>query len=247
MTNSTLFFILLSLVSLGGNGYLYYERLEMQKQQQAQDKTLDHQRSLLNSLKNSVDLLNQENSLISHEHKKSLSEIEKLNKENAEKEKKIEEVKNSKTHLQTLSKRLKTILRNEIKRKSIEITESNGQLKLGLKNKILFASGQATVNSEGQEVLKRIAEQLKSLKGHQILIEGHTDNIPVRSGAIFQDNWQLSSARALNVLRQLIEQTQLPPKTFQAVALGEHSPLNKNDSEENRAKNRRIEIRLRKG
>ena len=247
MTNTTLFFILFSLVSLGGNGYLYYERLEMQKQAQSQQETIDHQKSLLNSLKNSVDLLNEENFLILTDHKKSLSEIEKLNKENAEKAKKIEEVKSSETHLQKLSHRLKLILKNEIKRKSIEITESNGQLKLGLKNKILFASGEATVNTEGQEILKRIAEQLKNLDGHKILIEGHTDNIPVRTGAIYQDNWELSSARALNVLRQLIFQTDLPPQTFQAIAMGEHSPLNKNDSVENRAKNRRIEISLRKG
>ena len=246
MTKTTTFFILLSITSIAANGLLYYQKLEDQKLRHSQEEQLHKQQSINKSLQNNVDLLNDENLLILSDHKKSLSEIEKLHKENELKNKEIEQVKNSKTRLQSLSQRLKTILRTEIRKKNIEITESKGQLKLELKDKILFASGQVTLNPEGQELLLRIAKQLKSLDGHQILIEGHTDNIPIRIGAKFQDNWQLSSARALNVLRQLIKHTELPAKNFQAIALGEHSPLNKNDSVENRAKNRRIEIRLKK-
>lgn len=154
---------------------------------------------------------------------------------------KDEEVKRtSKTYEELLSS-----MKNEIAKGQVTISELKGKLTLNMVDAILFDSGKAEVKNEGLEVLQRVIEILKGVKDKSIRIEGHTDNVQIR-GALaqrFPTNWELSAARAINVTRHLQSQG-IDPTILSAVAYGEYKPVASNDSEEGRAKNRRIEIIL---
>jgi chemotaxis protein MotB len=110
---------------------------------------------------------------------------------------------------------------------------------------ILFDSGKAEVKSDGLKVPGKVTDVLKNVKDKSIRIEGHTDNIRIK-GALAQKyptNWELSSARAINVARYLQEQG-VDPTLLSAAAFGEYKPIASNGTSEGRAKNRRIEIIL---
>jgi chemotaxis protein MotB len=115
-------------------------------------------------------------------------------------------------------------------------------LVITLSGSLLFESGQADLRPESAEILSRLANLLEPTQG-KIRIEGHSDNIPIATAAI-PSNWELSSYRASAVLRYLTETVGLPANRFEAAGFAEHRPLVPNDTRENRAKNRRVEIIL---
>ena len=104
-----------------------------------------------------------------------------------------------------------------------------------------FESGKASLTPRMTEILQQLSPKLHELtnKEHQILVEGHTDNIPI-GGRIMLSNWELSAARATTVVRYLIDNTNFPPSKIGAVGYGEFRPIAPNDTEENRRKNRRV-------
>lgn len=104
---------------------------------------------------------------------------------------------------------------------------------------LLFSSGSAELKSESTDALTRIAEKLKELPG-KVAIEGHTDNIPI-SSSIYKSNWELSAARASSVLHFLLQRG-LSPDRFLIAGYGEYKPVATNDTDEGRAKNRRVEL-----
>ena len=112
-------------------------------------------------------------------------------------------------------------------------------------DKILFASGEATVKKEGLAVLKRVVEILKNMQDKNIRVEGHTDNVRITSklARIYPSNWELSAARAINVTKYL-QQQGIDPAILSATAFGEYQPLADNSTAEGKAKNRRIAIIL---
>ena len=131
--------------------------------------------------------------------------------------------------------------------KSIGLTREQNRLVLQLPDKVLFDSGSATVNPRGMEVLRKVGEILKSQMGQlTIQVGGHTDNVPVGAGrqSQFASNWDLSAARAVNVVRFLESQVGIDPSRMSAVGYGEHRPVASNETEAGRALNRRIEIVL---
>jgi len=93
------------------------------------------------------------------------------------------------------------------------------------------------------QVARNIQNRINDEPGWQIRIEGHTDDVPIISGN-YASNWELSTARALNVVKFFMDNNFFPPEQMQAMGYGEFKPLVPNDSEESRGKNRRIEIRL---
>lgn len=106
----------------------------------------------------------------------------------------------------------------------------------------LFDSGSATPTEEGLQILKTLGEYLKDNK-NKIIIEGHTDDRTINSSQ-FPSNWELSSARATKILRYLAEFYDIDSRQLVAVAYADSKPAYPNNSEKNRAKNRRIEILL---
>lgn len=104
---------------------------------------------------------------------------------------------------------------------------------------VLFALGSTAINPRGRDVLGKVAQILGEFP-NQILIEGYTDDLPLRRGGY--DNWNLSTDRAVAVLKFLVKEHGLPPAKVGAVGYGEFRPLVPNSSPANRSKNRRVDI-----
>ena len=117
----------------------------------------------------------------------------------------------------------------------------DGKIYVSLTDKLLFKSGSDVVEDKGVDAIKKLAEVIKLNDHIDILIEGHTDNVPIKS-AKFKDNWDLSTSRASNIVRLLIKDSGINPKLLTAAGKGEFSPVAPNDTPENKAKNRRTEI-----
>ena len=115
-----------------------------------------------------------------------------------------------------------------------------GRMVIQLPQDILFPSGSATLSADGRSTLTQVASVLATLEDRSFQIEGHTDNVPI-STAQFPSNWELSSARALSVVRLLI-QGGVAPERLSGAGYGEYQPVAQNDDRESRRRNRRIEI-----
>jgi chemotaxis protein MotB len=109
-----------------------------------------------------------------------------------------------------------------------------------IKDAILFDTGSAQLKSSGLEVLKKL-EPLINDFDNDIVVEGHTDNVPI-SGGQYPTNWELSAARALSVVRYLSEDVNIDPERLSARAYGEYNPIAPNDSPQNKALNRRVNL-----
>jgi chemotaxis protein MotB len=120
---------------------------------------------------------------------------------------------------------------------------ADGYLVITLPSAISFGSGKAELTEEGMTTLERIAKQLmREYPGAEFHIEGHTDNDPIRKSS-FASNRELSIARAMEVLAYLVsEDCKIPDKDCVLVGRGQYDPITSNDSNENKARNRRVEI-----
>jgi len=118
----------------------------------------------------------------------------------------------------------------------------DGRMLIGLNNDVLFDSGRAGLKAEGKTTLSQVAAVLAKLEGREFRVAGHTDNVQISSGR-FPSNWELSTARAVEVVKFLIERG-MKPQSLSAAGYGEFAPAANNDSADGRAKNRRIEIEL---
>ncbi|MCK4527661.1 flagellar motor protein MotB [candidate division WOR-3 bacterium] len=126
----------------------------------------------------------------------------------------------------------------------IEVEQVREEISIILPGKKLFPPGSVELSQEGKDMLFKIANILKELKGRKIMIEGHTDNTKI-SGSLkkeYPTNWDLSAKRAVNVIKYLISEVGMNPENLSAVAYGEYHPVVSNDTKEGRNKNRRIVI-----
>lgn len=126
----------------------------------------------------------------------------------------------------------------------IEVTKAENYIELTFKDGILFDKGNDRIRDEVYPILESIAN-LVAMKYYnsEIQITGHTDNIPINSPR-FPDNWYLSAGRAINVGNYFINDKGFSPSKIYAGGRGEFEPIEPNDSEENRAKNRRVEMKI---
>jgi chemotaxis protein MotB len=118
-----------------------------------------------------------------------------------------------------------------------------GRMVIELPAGILFDSGEARLRREGEEVLRQVAQVLSQIPDRDFLVAGHTDNVQVGRGSRFADNWELSTARAVNVTR-FLAQNGVSAEHLGAAGYAEFQPAVPNDTESNRALNRRVEIVL---
>lgn len=148
--------------------------------------------------------------------------------------------------LQSTFEELDLKMKKEIAAGDIRLTQSGGRIQVDLIDKILFDSGEAMLSQRGQEVLTRLGASLAQIKDKQIQVAGHTDNSPIREKLqeSFATNWELSSARAVNVVRFLSETAQVPANRLVAAGHGPYRPIASNATPKGRARNRRIEILL---
>ena len=125
----------------------------------------------------------------------------------------------------------------------LTVSMRDGKVYVSMSDKLLFKSGSPDVEAKGKEALKKLAEVLNKNSDVSIAIEGHTDNVPIKT-AQFKDNWDLSTARATNVVRLLTDEYGMDAKRLTAAGRGEFSPIADNSTPEGKAKNRRTEIVL---
>ena len=123
----------------------------------------------------------------------------------------------------------------------LTVREQDGKVYVAMSDKLLFESGKAVVNEQGREALGKLAGVLNKQSDIDVYIEGHTDNVPIKT-AVFQDNWDLSVIRATSVVRILTETYGVNPLQIQPCGRGEYKPVDVNTTPEGKARNRRTEI-----
>lgn len=137
-------------------------------------------------------------------------------------------------------------MKQEIDTGDIKITKAVDRLSVNLVEKILFDSGEAELKPEGLKVIKRVGDILKNVSDKQIRVEGHTDNVQIgtRMRHKYPSNWELSTARATNVVRYLQDNVGIKAKQLSAAGYADSKSVASNRTQKGKAKNRRIEIVL---
>jgi chemotaxis protein MotB len=160
----------------------------------------------------------------------------------SQKAEKAEQLEKATQTYQDLQKKLE----KEIQEGQVQIKEMKDRLTVTMVDQILFPSGSAEVGKKGKAVLDKVVTILKDVKDKRIEVDGHTDNVPIVSSLKkrFPTNWELSTARATEVVRYLQETGGIDPRLLSATGFAAYMPVAPNDTEEGKHKNRRIEIVL---
>ena len=216
-------FILLALV-FAGTTYYFFNRNRSE---------LDAARSAATDLSFQVNALEAKRMALSRELETKIAAIS---------QKKEEEI----VRLKGTYEKLAADMKNEIEQGQIIITQLADRLSVSMVDKILFPSGEAELTPEGIKVLERVGNVLKNTDNKIIRVEGHTDNVPIhpRLQKQYPTNWELSTARAANVVRFLQEKVGIAPERMQVIGMSEYQPVASNKTASGRSKNRRIEITL---
>lgn len=157
------------------------------------------------------------------------------------------EVENGKTlkvevcKLSDQTDQLEVQLKEEIEKGDITLKRHKSKTIINIDNRICFDSGSAVLKKGIRKSLEKISKTLNKFPDNYVQIEGHTDNVPIRSKQ-YPSNWELSSARSLAVLKFLLDTSKMNPGKLSAAGYGEHHPLSPNDSAESRRLNRRVDI-----
>ena len=172
--------------------------------------------------------------------------IEKLELEMKKKQSVIKLQKEIIRLLDDTKKTIETSLKDQIAKQEIEVVNMEDKLKVIFIDKILFDSGSSDINNSGKKLLLRMAGFLRDNKRQNIMIEGHTDNIPLKARLKkrFAGNWELSTARAAAIARFLQKKAGLDPKQLSACGYSSYRPVAPNNTKKGRRQNRRIEIIL---
>jgi len=201
-------------------------------------KQLDDTQALVGELKQRLEKLGQNVEQLA-------SERGTLQKGLEDAKSRLEELRKQKAAAEARAATFRTLvekLRSMIDAGQIKVTIRNGRMLIALPNDVLFDSGKTAVKPEGKEALGRIAQVLATLTDRRYMVAGHTDNVPIKT-ARFASNWDLSTARAVEVVNLLIAGG-MRPDTVGVAGYAEFDPVGKNDTPEGRALNRRIEIVL---
>jgi chemotaxis protein MotB len=179
-------------------------------------------------------------------------EVANLQKEKTTLEQQNAELQQQKSAMQASSQQsqaqynaLVQKLSKEVQKGQLQVRQYQNMLSVDVAEQIFFDSGRAELKSSGKEVLKKVGEALKSYDNKLIRVAGYTDNVPIAKSMqnVYPSNWELSVARATNVVRYL-QEVGVPPEHMIASGRGEYDPIAPNDTPEGRQKNRRIEIML---
>jgi chemotaxis protein MotB len=143
------------------------------------------------------------------------------------------------------ARRIANLLRDEIKKGQIEVETRNRKVVVRILEDGAFPSGTADINPAFLRSMEKIRKAVRQVNG-KIKIGGHTDNMPIVTDK-YRSNWELSAARAVSVAHSLMRLEQIPRSRFEIIGYADTKPLVSNDSAENRAKNRRVEIIIQQG
>jgi chemotaxis protein MotB len=208
-------------------------------------QSLEKKRLLADLEKRKADLLFLEDKLREFEMDLNAKEIElaEISSELVKREKRVNELEAIIASKDAVVKALKDKVAKALlgfKDKGLSVEEKDGKVYVSMDAKLLFASGSTKVDAQGIKALKELAKVLEDQQDLEILVEGHTDTDKMNSTSHPSDNWELSVLRATSVVKIMLKNSQMSPKTISAAGRGEFLPVDK----DNKAKNRRIEVVL---
>ncbi len=176
---------------------------------------------------------------------KLLAETGSLSKALEGTKERLEELRKAQRAAQQRAELFKNLLlkfKKMIDAGDLSIVLRDGRMVLQLRNDVLFDSARVSIKPKGEEALREVASVLLTLDDRKLQVAGHTDNVPISTNR-FPSNWELSTARAVNVVKFLTE-AGVKPELLSAAGYGEHDAVSGNDTDQGKAKNRRIEIVL---
>lgn len=156
------------------------------------------------------------------------------------------ELEQKEEELQNLLKVVREYIAEQHLEGQVSASDTSRGIAITLNDLFLFDLGKADLKQGAYPVLEKLASLFPKLKA-KVSIEGHTDDLPIAAGSAFQDNWGLSQARSVSVIRYFVNSAKLKPETFISAAYADTKPVAPNDSEANRQKNRRVEIVVLRG
>lgn len=212
-----------------------HEALEKNSNEALQE-SIETNRSLLEQIQlKESELLNERNRLdsIGEELFSRINRVNELEELVAEKE----------ALMNTLKTTLITAL-NSFEGKGLSVEQRDGKVYVSMENKLLFRSGSWTVEASGRRAIKELGNVLATNPDIAILIEGHTDTDPYSGNKSLSGNWDLSTKRATEIVKLLLQNQAIKPENLTAAGRGEFHPVEANLSIEGKAKNRRIEVIL---
>lgn len=192
---------------------------ELLRQLEAKERTLAEERSRLEALKRELD-----------DRSKRVDELEGLIAAKDQAMKKLKDAISS------------ALL--DFEGKGLTVEQRDGKVYVSMENKLLFQSGSWAVNDNGRRAVEQLGSVLAQNPDINVLIEGHTDNVPYRGNGPLQDNWDLSTKRATSIVRILLGNSQIDPASITAAGKGQFVPVATNSTTDGKAKNRRIEVVL---
>ncbi len=207
----------------------------------------NYKTSLNKSGKLNQDLAQQRDQLLAIQNnlEKTRNANDSLSNSLAEREKKVKELegvlaKKDKA-VQDLKNKISNALLN-FKENDLTVKVKNGKVYVSLAEQLLFGSGSIVVDKKGEGALQQLAKAIKDQQDIHVMIEGHTDNVPIsQKSKYLEDNWDLSVLRATSISKILIKGG-MSPNQITAAGKGEFSPITPNDNAQNKQKNRRTEI-----
>lgn len=203
--------------------------------------TADWQQRALRQGHVQVTRLLRETAAVRESRDEAVRRVEQTSQEKARLASQLKQLEEEREKATEQQSKLEAEMRAALESKDVTISELAGKLTVNILDRVLFASGEASIKEEGQAVLSEVAGFLAAMPERQIQVIGHTDNVPIAT-ARFPSNWELSAARALAAVRFLSEEAGVDPKRLGALAQGEFHPIADNSTPEGRAKNRRIAI-----
>ncbi|MCL4439709.1 MAG: OmpA family protein [Firmicutes bacterium] len=145
--------------------------------------------------------------------------------------------------LQRLKKQMDQYIHENNLSSELKTSIMKDSLIITIRDHALFDSGSAAVKPQARKIILSMADILVRYPQYEVLVAGHTDNQPIHTKE-FESNWDLSSERALNCMKILLSTSRLDPRRFSAIGYGEYRPIASNETEEGRAKNRRVEVTI---
>jgi chemotaxis protein MotB len=209
--------------------------------------TSNYKNLISNSGKLNRDMAQQQQQLLSIQENLERTRMlnDSLSNSLAEREKKVKELEqilaNKDKAVQDLKNKISNALLN-FKENDISVKIKNGKVYVSLAEQLLFGSGSVQIDSKGVAALQQLAKAIKDQKDINIMVEGHTDNVPIsKKSTYMNDNWDLSVMRATSITR-ILTKAGVSPEQITASGRSEYVPLANNDSPQNKQKNRRTEI-----
>ena len=166
---------------------------------------------------------------------------DKEDKKSEEEKKEEENLEQDLNKLEALKERIDQYIADQDLDSFLQTKLTEEGLLITIKEAALFKSGKANLTGNAVELAKEISSLLVTDPPRRITVTGHTDNRPIKTSE-YQSNWHLSSERALNFMTELLKNNKLKPQLFSFTGYGEYRPIDTNDTEEGRSKNRRVEV-----